>query len=190
MCAKVLDVLQSESPAVNLSDADQRSFFANFHGAHIHLYHLDRPLQSPKSNGLLTAPAGLYVVDPSDLGYLNNDSNVQHEKKQEEAPRILLAVFDAAYSPLLPMPTTMLASELHPWNTALHTVKIPYTVSSDLENLTYLMPRYSQPTHSRCRLSCSHCATSSHVCRLCFAVVQRVSSAAMAGVCRCAVSAL
>ena len=175
--ASLQSMLQGKGE-LQLSSHVSRWFFGRFHQAHVHLYELDVPVdaeQAVKSSGsvashalqdLQTGAAGLYVAFNSDTGLLAEDSAVMHEKPQSKQPRILLASLDhrqgeerrARYAPLIPLPATLLASDLHPWNTAMHSIKIPFVLLDSLTTadtdtqavnaLVYLQPRYSQ--YSRC----------------------------------------
>jgi hypothetical protein len=157
---------------LQLSSQVSRWFFGLFHQAHVHLYELDVPInaeQAMHSNGsvashalhdLQTSAAGLYVAFNSDTGLLEEDSAVMHERPQSEQPRILLASLVSRrgeerrtrYAPLIPLPSTLLASDLHPLNTAMHSTKIPFTLVASkadpeleaVDALIYLQPRYSQ----------------------------------------------
>ena len=162
---------------LELSNCASLWFFGLFHQAHIHLYELDVPIDVDKafhhSNGsvasahalqdLQTSAGGLYVAFNSPTGMLKSDSIINHESEQSEHPRILLASLVsrrgqqrscARYAPLIPLPTTLPASDLHPWNTSMHSTKIPLALvasNADLQQsidaLIYLQPRYSQYAH-------------------------------------------
>lgn len=158
---------------LKLERASTRWFFGLFHVAHIHVYEEDMPEDSDAASSVSVTssrsacstdkPAqtggagGLYVAQPSDTGVMQGDSTVEHERAQAEAPRILIAQTIArrsrgsrrtrVYAPLLPMPTTLTAGDLHPLNTAMHSIKIPFallTSEKAVNDLFYLQPRYSQ----------------------------------------------
>jgi hypothetical protein len=159
-------VLAGTAP-LDLTLTYQRSFFDHFHAARIHLYESDSPDvdstrhhhdDAPGPQRAFTMPGGLYIGAKSDSGYLHGDTaSVDHEKSQTEAPRILLALTPmqgdsvGRYSPLLPLPSTLMAGELHPWNTAMHIAKIPFSLCADPNQIIYLQPRYSQWQRRRAR---------------------------------------
>ena len=166
--ASLLPMLKGEVD-LQLTTAVSRFFFGLFHQAHVHVYELDVPIdadQAIKSSGsvashalqdLQTSAAGLYVAFNSDTGLLAEDSAIMHESPQAQHPRILLASLVSRrgkqrrtrYAPLIPLPSTLPASDLHPWNTCMHSTKIPLALvvgrdSQAVDALIYLQPRYSQ----------------------------------------------
>lgn len=170
--ASLSDVLEGTAD-LDLTSGAIRRFFGLLHQAHVHVYELDVPINTDKASGssgsvashatedLETNAAGLYVAYNSDTGLLTEDSTCQHEHPQAQHPRILLASLvdrqDHArrhrYAPLIPLPTTLPASDLHPWNTCMHSVKIPFALVAPADEqpqteaadaLIYLQPRYSQ----------------------------------------------
>lgn len=174
--ASLRPMLQGDAGAeLQLTSHVSRWFFGRFHQAHVHVYELDVPVNEQaavNSSGsvashalqdLQTSAAGLYVAFNSDTGLLEEDSAVMHESPQAEHPRILLASLVSRrgeerrtrYAPLIPLPSTLTTSDLHPWNTAMHSTKIPFALVASHTNtqglavaaadaLIYLQPRYSQ----------------------------------------------
>lgn len=145
-------------------------FFRNFHGAHIHLFHSDSPTgiqgngaasgsdmsDSTFSFAELTSPGGLYEGVASDL---QGDSVIDYTLDQDKSPRILIAVTGKSkfshhgtnppavdlrvpiFSSLLTNPSAMRSTELNPFWTAQHIIKVP--LRAHINNRVKLMPRYS-----------------------------------------------
>ena len=152
----------------DLQNSIHRRFLSGFHKAHIHVYELDMPVdvsEASSASGSLasraieqwhTAPGGLYVAFNSDSSMLHGGSQVEHDRAQAACPRILIALTAAVssddpprYSPLIPLPNSLIAGELHPWSTAMHSAKIPLALidlrePAQINKILYLQPRYSQ----------------------------------------------